>query len=151
MKYALSIFAASILFIISSNVQARTIYNFNDSDAITTVAQFLSDAAEDMPVSYRISDKKINIKNLSDCTDVKSSSVMNDVEDAIKKVMRFYPDEDLPYDQALVDLEDYVGSESYRKCVFIKKTAQSTIHTSYFVDSSDKIHLRVDNVALTAE
>lgn len=109
------------------------------------------DSAEDMPVSTRMGDRKITIKDFSHCTDVSSDEVYNDVEEAIKRVLRFYPDEDLPFEQALVDLQDYIDHGPYKKCEFTKKTTQSKVVSSYYVDVSDKIHLRLDNVALSAE
>ena len=75
----------------------------------------------------------------------------DDVDLAIRKVMRFYPDEDVPFEQALSDMEDYLNNQSYKKCSLIKKTAQSITKTSYYMSSNDKIHLRLDNITLLSE
>ena len=147
MKYALFLLIAFF----SLSVQARTITSFKDSDALTGIAQFMYDVSEDMPSSFRLSDKKMNIKDFSKCTTVKAESVFNDVEASIKKVLRYYPDEDVPFEQALIDLEDYLDHANFKKCRFEKKTAQTKIMSTYYVDLSDKIHLRVDNVILLAE
>jgi hypothetical protein len=151
MKYAFSVFILSIFVTFSSNANARSITSFRDSQAILAVAQFMYDVAEDMPVSTRIGDRKLNLKDFSKCTEVSSDEVYNDVEEAIKKVLRFYPDEDIPFEQALVDLEDYIDHKMYKKCNFEKKNAQSKVISAYYVDTSDKIHLRLDNITLTAE
>ena len=66
------------------------------------------DVSEDMPSSYRLTDKKINVKDFSKCTTVDADAVLDDVESSIKKVLRYYPDEDVPFEQAIVDLEDYL-------------------------------------------
>lgn len=150
MKYALFLFIAFVS--LNSHVaSARVITSFRDSDAITGIAQFMYDVSEDMPSSYRLSDKKINLKDFSKCTTVKADDVMSDVESSIKKVLRYYPDEDVPFEQALVDMEDYLDHTSFKKCKFEKKNAQSKVVSTYYVDATDKIHLRVDNVLLTAE
>lgn len=150
MKYAfLFLFLSTTL--MSASASARTITSFKDSDAITAVAQFMYDVAEDLPVSSRLTDKKIVIKDYSRCTDVDASLVLEDAEAAIKRVLRFYPDEDIPFEQAIVDLEDYLDHKTFKKCLFEKKTSQSRIKSTYYVDASNKIHLRLDNVALTAE
>lgn len=150
MKYAL--FTLIAFFSLSSfSAQARTITSFKDSDALTGIAQFMYDASEDIPSSYRLSDRKMNIKDFSKCSTVNAESVFKDVESSIKKVLRYYPDEDVPFEQALIDLEDYLDHANFKKCRFEKKTAQSKILSTYYVDLSDKIHLRVDNVILLAE
>jgi hypothetical protein len=151
MKYALSILSFLFLTLNTSPVFARTIKSFQDSDAIMSVARFMYDAAEDMPISTRISDKKINIKDMSGCKNVSADEVLASVEAAIKKVMRFYPDEDIPGEQALVDLEDYLDHRDYKECDFNTKSKQSQVVSQYFLDTRDEIHLRLDNVALKAE
>ena len=150
MKYAFFLFIACLT-INSQSAFARTINSFSDSDALTGIAQFMYDVGEDMSSSYRLSDKKINIKDFTKCTNVKADDAFSDVESSIKKVLRYYPDEDVPFEQALIDLEDYLDHANLKKCKFEKKTAQSKIISTYYVDASDKIHLRVDNVLLTAE
>ena len=150
MKYAFFILF-TIITSASSVASARTIFSFNDSEAITTVAQFMYDVAEDVPVSTRITDKKINIKDYSRCSDVTAEEALLDFEKSVKRVLKFYPDEEIPFEQALIDMEDYLDHKDYKKCMFENKSSQSSIKTTYYVNVSDKIHLRLDNVALTAE
>ncbi len=150
MKYALS-FLLFAFVSVSTEASARTINTFRDSDAITTIAQFMYDVAEDVPVSFKLSDKKINIKDFSQCSDVNADQVLSDIESSIKKVLRFYPDEDLPFEQALVDLEDYLDARAYKKCVFEKKSAQSKTVSTYYADISNKIYVRLDKLLLSPE
>lgn len=150
MKYALSFLLFSFVFS-AEMASARTITSFRDSDAISTLAQFIYDVAEDVPVSVRLSDKKINIKDFSECKDVSASLVLGDIETSIKKVLRYYPDDDVPFLQALIDMEDYLDGRTYKKCVFEKKSAQSKTISTYYADLSNKIHVRLDNVLLIAE
>lgn len=151
MKYAFLFLFMIIATTFTSNASARTITSFRASEAITTVAQFMYDVAEDVPVSTRISDKKINIKDFSKCTDVKAEDALADFEKSVKRILRLYPDEEIPFEQALIDMEDYLDHTSYKKCMFQNKSTQSKTSTAYYTDVSDKIHLRLDNVALTAE
>lgn len=152
MKYALSFFFMSFFIAtFSTDASARSITSFRQSDSISAVAEFMYDVGEDLPVSTRMSDKKINVKDISKCVDVTSKEVLDDVDSAIRKVMRFYPDEELPFEEALVDMEDYLDNQNYKKCTLVKKRAQSLVTSSYYLNSDDKIHLRLDNIALTAE
>jgi hypothetical protein len=152
MKYALSILGLSFFIAVnSSDANARTITSFSQSDAITAVAQFMYDAGEDIPVSTRITDKKIDIKDLSNCPVVSAQDVLEDVDSAIRKVMRFYPDEDVPFEEALADMEEYLDNQTYKKCTLINTKSHSLVTSSYYVSSDDKIHLRLDNITLMAE
>ncbi len=151
MKYASFILISLLLSSLAFAAPARTITSFSQSEAITAVAQFMYDVAEDVPVGARISDKKVNIKEFTNCTEVSAAEVLADTETTIKRVLRFYPDEEIPFAEALVDLEDYLDHRNYKKCLFEKKSLHTRTNTIYYADLSDKIHLRVDNIALTAE
>lgn len=152
MKYALF-----ILFSLLSAAHAlasedtRTIHSFRQSEAISAVAQFMYDVAEDIPVGARLSDKKVKITDFSKCTKVDASEVLDHVEKTIKRVLRVYPDEEIPFDQALIDFEDYLDHQTYRKCIFERKSSQTLTKTTYYASLDDKIHLRVDTIALSAE
>jgi hypothetical protein len=152
MKYALSLLCLSFYIATSSiDASARTITSFRQSESITTIAEFMYDAGEDIPVSTRMTDKKINLKDTSKCVTVTSQEVLEDVDTAIRKIMRFYPDEELPFEEALIDMEDYLDHQTFKKCILIKKRAQSLVRSSYYLNSDDKIHLRLDNITLMAE
>lgn len=145
MKYAFFIFA---LFILGQSVQAAPVTSFNDSDAIITITQFMNDVKEDLPNAVTLSDKKMVIKDVSSCLEVTADNVLDETLKGIKKVLRFYPDEELPIEEAVADLESYIGKKSYSRCLFEKTTREHIIRTIYFFDAKDKIHLRVDNWTL---
>lgn len=144
MKYVLTFLFVVLL----ENASARTITRFRDSESLTVMAQFLFDSSEDIPQPIRLSDKKINIKDLNKCTSVSAEHVYSDVANSINKVLRFYPDEDLPFEQALTDLEDYLDHRTFKKCIFEKVTPNSTLHTTYYRDQKDQIHVRLDTTFL---
>lgn len=151
MKSALPFLFLAVLFLSPQSASAKTIKSFKDSYAITTIAQFMYDVAEDVPMSIRLSDRKMNVKDFSGCDSISSRQVLRDVESAIKKVLRYYPDEEVPFEEALDDFEDYLDGAKYYKCQFSKKYSQSKMITNYYVDTTNKIHLRVDNITLLTE
>lgn len=151
MKYALSIFCLSFIAAFSTNASARSITSIHQSESIKAISVFMYDAGEDIPGSIRMSDKKINLTDTSKCIDVTSQDILDEVNKAIKKVMRFYPDEELPFEEALLDMEDYLDYQAYKKCIFIDNNTTSRVTSSYYLNSDDKIHLRLDNITLTAE
>ncbi len=149
MKYALLIFAFAIFSISSS--YARSIKSFSDSQALLTISAFMIDTASDSPSSYRISDKKLKLKDTSACVDVNASVVIKEVKNAINGVLRLYPDEELPVDEAISDLTDYLENSSYKMCIIYQDNSLVKMKTIYFFDSSDKKHVKVDTVLASLE
>jgi hypothetical protein len=150
MKYAFFIFSIllSIQSAFAQSASVTPIKSFDDSDALVSVVQFMNDVREDLPNAVTLSDKKTIIKDTTKCFEVTSEEVFTETLKGIKKVLRFYPDEELPLEEAVADLESYLGSKSYSRCVFEKTTKEHIIKTIYFFDLKDKTHLRVDNWTL---
>lgn len=147
MKYAFSILSLSFFIMtLSSNANARSITSFQQSRAISAVAEFMYDVGEDIQLSIRLTDKKITLKDLSECSVVSADEILTDIESSIKKIVRFYPDEEVPFEEALIDLENYLDARSYKKCDFIQAKGQSLVKSAYYVSSDDSIHLRLDNI-----
>lgn len=152
MKYALFILILfSFITISSIEAKARSITSLRQSGAISTVVEFMYDIGEDVQNSIFLTDKKMNVKDFSKCTIVSSEDILDDVNSSIKKIVRFYPDEEIPFEEALADLQDYLDFQTYKKCTFVKKKSQSLVKSTYYVSSDDKIHLRLDNTTLTVE
>ena len=146
MKYAI-LFLLLILLNLSPSY-AKDIKSFSDSIALTSIAQFMIDSADDLPLSNRISDVKLAVKNISSCVQVDKQTVMNDVANAILNVLHFYPDEELPIENALNDLSDYLSSNEYYKCDYSKNNIQLTKNVTYYMDAKNEIHVKVDTIAL---
>lgn len=145
MKYA---FVFLFLFLSLIDIaQSRTVTSFKKSDAITTIAQFMYEVSGDLQEQIRISDRKIASVNYKECKLVTTDIVLDDVLSSIKHVLRYYPDEDLPFEEAIIDFEDYLDSQVFHSCSFIKKTKNSMIQSVYYVDATDRIHLRIDKIA----
>lgn len=146
MKYAF-LFFALVLSVPTSF--AVTITSFNDSPALMNVLEFIKDSASDLKVSNRISEKKMTIKDASQCIDVKASAVMNEIQLAIQNVLRYYPDEELPLEEAYDDLSTLLGSHTFKKCTSFSSHEHSKIKTVYFVNAADSVHIKVDTITLT--
>jgi hypothetical protein len=146
MKYAF--FICIIFSLYAPTCFSNNISQFSDSLAINSIAQFLSDNAEDMPISARISDKKLFIPDTSRCTMASSLEVILQVEAAINKVLRLFPDEEQPIDEAINDLTQYLGPGPYTKCQFNYRNNQKIINSVYYFDRTDLIHVKVDTITL---
>lgn len=148
MKYAILF---CVLSTFSSITHARSIKSFSDSQAITTISEFMMDSASDTTSSYRFSDKKLKLKDTSSCVDVNASDVIKEVENAIKNVLRYYPDEELPVEEAISDLTDYLENNSYKKCIVFQTIKKQSVRSVYFFDSRDVKHVKVDTITLALE
>jgi len=147
MKYAFLIL--SFFFIQSSF--AVTITSFNDSPALLNVLEFIKDSANDLKVSNRISEKKLAVVDSSKCIDVKAPVVLNEVEVAIQNVLRYYPDEELPLDEAYEDLSTLLGVHTFKKCTFFYTNEKMKMKTVYFENAADSVHIKVDTITLIAQ
>lgn len=150
MKYALVIFSF-FLVCLSANVEARTITSFKKSDAITGLAQFLYEVAPDLPESVKLSDRKIANLDYSKCQKVESALVLEIVERSVRHVLRYFPDEEVPFEEAIYDLDDYLDGATYYQCNLSKKSKHTNVQSFYFADNADKIHLRLDKITPVQE
>ena len=150
MKYALFIW--SILFFIhsaqSAEPSATSIHSFKQSKAILTLVQFMNEVKEDLPEAVLLSDKKLKITQPENCEEVPAHVVLSETLKGIKKVIRFYPDEELPLEEAYADLENYIGSKTYTKCVIERIAREQKIKTYYYLNTLDRKAVRMDIITL---
>jgi hypothetical protein len=106
------------------------------------------DNAEDMPIQVRISDKKLVLKDTSKCKAVTSAQVRSIVESAINSIFKLYPDEELPVEEALSDLLDYLGTAPLKKCDISQSNDHMKVNSVYIFDSSNQVHVKVDTITL---
>ena len=142
MKYAVLLIS---IFIFSS-VQARTIFSFRQSNAIMSITNMLSENAEDLNNSFQISDRKNTIKDTSSCEQVESSVALIAFKEAMDSVLRMFPDEEIPYNEALTDMNNYLDMAPLTLCKFFRATTEKQIVTLYFFNLDTKIHLRIDKM-----
>jgi hypothetical protein len=118
MKFARQFILATLLM---TSLGARA--NFDQftyhSYALQEVLDAIYDASFDFDGVYSIThnfDFRVNVKD-GKCTVVKDRHVLNHFARIFDEFRSFYPDEVLPYDEALVDLYHLVSGNEYEKCV----------------------------------
>lgn len=147
MKVAIFFIFLVMSFGLSANT-FRHIQSFQDSASISSIAQFLNDASEDVKVSTRISDKKMKVRDFELCTSATSKNALKEAELMIKSVLRLYPDEELPFEEALADLENYLDNREYSRCTIVQIKANKKIQSIYYFDTLDEVHLKLDIISL---
>lgn len=144
MKYAFIILSL----LISFNIFAKNIQSLNDSDAIVQISMFMNENHEDFASIVKISDKKINVPNKIIPSVVHASDVLNAYQQSFRIIMSKYPDEELPYEEALSDMEDYLDNQDYKRYDIDQNFFSDHDRKSiYFQSLDDKIHLRMDIIA----
>lgn len=129
-----------------TDAHARHITSFKKSDALLNLTQFMYEVGPDMAENVRLSDRKVSVIRFEECSIVTSDDVLDLTARYIKKVIRYYPDEDIPFEEALMDLENYLDYREYHKCLIEKRHKNSKVESIYFADKSNKIHLRIDKI-----
>ena len=141
-------YAFFILFFLQSLMSpllAREIKSFDDSEALTSVSAFLEEASDDSFTPTLINDKIRLISALEEasCVWVSADAIYDDVEVAFKKIARFYPDEDIPFQEALLDLEDYLDHRTFKKCTTVSVSSSVKIISNYYVDLKNEVHFSI--------
>ena len=145
MKYAFL-----FLFLLISKNSFATIKSFNDSQSLIEISQFMQDNLEDLSVAYRISDKKLKLTQINNCTEVTADSIIKDVANAIKVELRRFPDEELPVEGAINDLKEYLGDQAFKKCIFDYQSYDHlNIHSIYYFNKENSVHVNVDIITLS--
>ena len=147
MKYALIIF--SLIF--SLQVNARQIQSLSSSYAINQILSYLNDNVEEFHAVYRLSDKSFVIKDASNCSNVEARDVALEVKKSFDKILLKFPDEELPFNEAVIDLKDFLDNRSYLRCVNNSINSRNEkVQSIFYISQNDvnnQIHLRMDNVA----
>jgi cell division protein FtsX len=147
MKIAIFFILSTISFGLSAST-FRHIQSFQDSSSISSIAQFLKDASEDVSVSTRISDKKMKVRDIELCTSSTSQKALKEAEIVIKSVLKLYPDEELPFEEALGDLENYLDNREFTRCTITQIKSNNKIQSIYYFDYLDEVHLKLDIISL---
>ena len=108
----------------------------------------MNEVKEDLPEAVLLSDKKLKIIQPENCEQVSSDVVLSETLKGIKKVIRFYPDEELPLEEAYADLDSYIGNKTYTKCVIERVVRDQEIKTYYYLNTIDRKALRMDIITL---
>lgn len=98
-------------FALSSEVKAR----MQMPEALMDVMMAVVDSSGDLPDGphWRVISRKLNP---AACSHVDSARVLAVIGNGIESLASFYVDEDLPYEQAIFELEALAESELFRVC-----------------------------------
>ncbi len=85
------------------------------SRALFEVISAIEAARYDLPVSYELRESILPLKP-ENCSEVDSVDVVIEFEEMISAFQEVFPDDELPYEEAIADFSSLVGSSQYVRC-----------------------------------
>lgn len=137
MKNCLSIiFALNLLMIVNTQASERGMAT--KSRALFEVISAVEAARYDLSVSYEVSESLLPVKPL-ECEEVVGGEVVLAFEDMIEAYQVVFPDDELPYEQAIADFSALVGPSLYVRCQALSNQARESLKIISFksIDSSN--------------
>ncbi|PIR28617.1 MAG: hypothetical protein COV38_15195 [Bdellovibrionales bacterium CG11_big_fil_rev_8_21_14_0_20_38_13] len=139
MKNCLSIiFALNLLMIAPAQASERGLAA--KSRALFEVISAIEAARYDLPVSYEVRESELPLKP-ENCKEVDAVDVVLAFEDMVSSFQEVFPDDELPYEQAISDFSDMVGNNVYVRCEASNSDMRDNMKVISFksVDSSFKV------------
>ncbi len=85
------------------------------SRALFEVISAIEAARYDLPVSYEVSESSLPLKP-ENCKEVDAVDVIVEFEQMVSAFQEVFPDDELPYEEAIADFSFLVGSSIYIRC-----------------------------------
>ncbi len=114
------------------------------SQALFEVISTIEAARYDLPVFYEIEEASF-FNNVSEavCLEVQAFDVLEAFWDMLDAYQEVFPDEELPYEQAVNDFAALVGEGEFMRCESVREEVKETVRTVSFTslnsDNSFKV------------
>ena len=123
------------------------IKSLKDSQALTSVREFMASVHEDLETYYVINERNLKLPAKHTCVFKTKAEVVRIVTKSIMHTLKLYPDEELPVEEAVNDLKGYLRAETYEVCTFTRVVKDEKFEHSLFYSQSGTFYLRLDFVA----
>lgn len=143
----LNLFANDSLPESSAELQARNtrqITSLSQSEAMTTIREFMTEVHEDLESYYLISDKNLKLPTDAVCGTKTKAEVVRTITKSIMHTLKLYPDEELPVSEAVEDLKLYLVDASYKTCTYSKVVRGLRVERALFYFSNARLAIRLD-------
>jgi hypothetical protein len=146
MKFALPLFAVCVV-LLSAVAEARPRYpvrGFGQSNALSIVLDTIYDASFDFEGMYLISHNIDFLGDKKTCTTVSVQVILRHFKKIFDEFISYYPDEELPYDQALKDLKKIVGNGKYQRCHEVSTTSRGHVDVTHYQSLDSELWIRIE-------
>lgn len=134
----------SIAFSFASAAQAQVPRLERGSVALLTVLDAIYDASFDFDGVYTITHNIHFLTEKRDCDIVPAEVLYDHFKGIFEEFISYYPDEDLPYDQALVDLSLLAQDGEFKRCKETLETARYSLDVTHYQSLLNDLWIRVE-------
>jgi hypothetical protein len=125
------------------NANASDVKRIDEGHSLFTVLSAFNDARFDLDGYYEVAQKVQYVGSDRACEIVASDTIVNHFQLAVKHYRAFYPDEELPFGQAISDLREFVGVDTeYEQCVEKASDDFEELEVTHYLSIDTGINLR---------
>lgn len=121
--------------------------SLKDSSSLTIVREFMTSVRADLESYYVINDRHLKLPAKHICTMKTKADVVRLVTKSIMHTLKLYPDEELPVEEAILDLKSYLRADTYEMCTFSRVVKEEKYEHTLFYSQSGTFYLRLDFIA----
>lgn len=143
---SLALFTAAVL-LLSKPLMAQTshpVRGFAQSNALSLVLDTIYDASFDFEGMYIITHNIEFLGEKKKCTNVSINVILRHFKKIFDEFISYYPDEELPYDQAIRDLKKIIGSGKYQRCHEIATTSRGHVDVTHYQSLDSDLWIRIE-------
>lgn len=133
--------------ILSATAEARTRYpvrGFGQSNALSIVLDTIYDASFDFEGMYIISHNIDFLGDKKQCSKVGTQVILRHFKKIFDEFISYYPDEELPYDQAIRDLKKIIGNGKYERCHEVATTSRGHVDVTHYQSLDTDLWIRIE-------
>jgi hypothetical protein len=117
---------------------------FNDSGALTLVLDTIYDASFDFEGLYIIGHNMEFLSEKKDCEVVPTAGLVSHFKKIFKEFTSYYPDEELPYDEALSDLKEIAQGADFKRCYERQEGGRGYVEVTHYQSLSTPLWIRIE-------
>lgn len=139
---------AVIVFMSTSQVSARAPLSaqetFHESGALMLVLDAIYDASFDFEGVYIVTHNIEFLTEKKECEVVETQALVDHFKKIFQEFISYYPDEQLPYDEALDDLREIAGGSEFKHCYERMENARGYVEVTHYKSLDSKLWVRIE-------
>lgn len=118
--------------------------SFHDSGALIRVLDAIYDASFDFEGLYIITHNVEFLGEKQKCEIVSSAALVAHIKKIFQEFISYYPDEELPFDEALKDLKEIAGGSDFKRCYERQEDPRAYVEVTHYQSLSTKLWIRIE-------
>lgn len=117
---------------------------FNDSRALMHVLDAIYDASFDFEGLYIITHNVEFLGEKKECKVVPTRTLVAHFEKIFEEFTSYYPDEQLPFDEALRDLKEIAQGSDFNRCFERQEGVRGYVEVTHYQSLSSRLWIRIE-------